>query len=598
MHFALFLFIVLATLLILFLLLWWPETLLVASYACQQLCRYGYRKCRTKALSIASSAVATPAPGAGHDYTPRLGVTADRRRGRLVRACIAVLLFVFGGWAVVLGHLPTTSLGLGLGHLSSASLHDPTEGLPYNSRRRWEMREIEVGTKLRSTVRLTCEGWAADYGVTPARSWGSLPLALQNAWRKLGCEGFLSASSARIASRGEWTVNNEDSAPRSFANPTASTPGGSAATDTNTDSGLREKCEKIRSTFGVCPGRHWGMLTVRYQQQWHAWDCDALLQDSAVTTTAIDRARVVAASMAPSSPPPEPPEREEAPGPDLDRAKLTPDGIKNNDNIDNDDKRPLSPPRHLFRLSENEKERLRSAIPAMDTFTAFITAYLKNECRTLRECRTVRALKGYWQLDRHHRALAVVARLLHIFRLWCDAVGVRFLPTGGTLLGIVRHQGLLPWENDGDVVMSPDDLALLAQNVDLLPDDVGMNHPLEDGYSPGSPDLCQVEYGYGYDAETGEAEEVTGQKTPFSHVPEYCSDGGIRCRGEGGDDLTKSVASSSCVLPRTQRRSDGCILGHFRDINSCRGGGECSSKGSAAHPRINWVTRTRGPLTE
>jgi hypothetical protein len=123
--------------------------------------------------------------------------------------------------------------------------------------------------------------------------------------------------------------------------------------------------------------------------------------------------------------------------------------------------------------------------------------------------------------------------------------------------------------------MSPDDLALLAQNMDLLPDDVGMNHPLEDGYSPGSPELCQVEYGYGYDAETGEAEEVkTGQKTPFSHVPEYCSDGGIRCRGEGGDDLTKSVASSSCVLPRTRRRADGCILGHFRDINSCRGGGE------------------------
>ena len=67
-------------------------------------------------------------------------------------------------------------------------------------------------------------------------------------------------------------------------------------------------------------------------------------------------------------PSPEPPESDEAPDRDPDRAKLTPNCIRNVDNIDdNDDERPLSSPRPLFRLSENDTERLRSAIPAMDS---------------------------------------------------------------------------------------------------------------------------------------------------------------------------------------------------------------------------------------
>lgn len=40
---------------------------------------------------------------------------------------------------------------------------------------------------------------------------------------------------------------------------------------------------------------------------------------------------------------------------------------------------------------------------------------------------------------------------------FCNEHGIRYYACGGTLIGAVRHQGLIPWDDDIDVWMMPDD---------------------------------------------------------------------------------------------------------------------------------------------
>lgn len=68
-----------------------------------------------------------------------------------------------------------------------------------------------------------------------------------------------------------------------------------------------------------------------------------------------------------------------------------------------------------------------------------------------------------WQLK--------LLEILVYFRDFCDANGLRFWLAWGTLIGAVRHQGFVPWDDDIDVQMPREDyeklLELWPQKADL-----------------------------------------------------------------------------------------------------------------------------------
>ena len=64
---------------------------------------------------------------------------------------------------------------------------------------------------------------------------------------------------------------------------------------------------------------------------------------------------------------------------------------------------------------------------------------------------------------------AVIIDVLSAFIRICEAQGLRYFCAGGTAIGAVRHQGMIPWDDDIDVFMPRPDydrfLALAAQSM-------------------------------------------------------------------------------------------------------------------------------------
>ena len=53
----------------------------------------------------------------------------------------------------------------------------------------------------------------------------------------------------------------------------------------------------------------------------------------------------------------------------------------------------------------------------------------------------------------HSITLEVVEKLIQI----CDAIGINYYVAYGSLIGVIRHKGFIPWDDDFDVVMLRDD---------------------------------------------------------------------------------------------------------------------------------------------
>ena len=55
------------------------------------------------------------------------------------------------------------------------------------------------------------------------------------------------------------------------------------------------------------------------------------------------------------------------------------------------------------------------------------------------------------------RAWAAQMEVLQVVADICEENGLQYFADGGTLLGAVRHQGFIPWDDDMDMLISRDE---------------------------------------------------------------------------------------------------------------------------------------------
>ena len=66
-----------------------------------------------------------------------------------------------------------------------------------------------------------------------------------------------------------------------------------------------------------------------------------------------------------------------------------------------------------------------------------------------------------WVVDDVYRGLQATDAL-------CRALGVPYTIVAGTLLGAVRHGGMIPWDDDADIAVREEDFMVLADSESLV----------------------------------------------------------------------------------------------------------------------------------
>lgn len=204
--------------------------------------------------------------------------------------------------------------------------------------------------------------------------------------------------------------------------------------------------------------------------------------------------------------------------------------------------------------------------PIHSALDAFLKKYLKTECRSLSDCKSVRKMNGYGALTNNEQIQAVTTRVLKAFSLLFSNLNISWVPCAGTLLGILRHSGWIPWDGDIDIAMSAEDTHTVARNLHLLPDDLSMVHPLVDGAAMGYGmynEMCPLSNGFGFEKDTGKGVGAVDCKGTSSWTPKDCLYSSLRdlnsCR-PGTNNIVNGMSVDIFVIPRNAECGDTSMV--------------------------------------
>lgn len=108
--------------------------------------------------------------------------------------------------------------------------------------------------------------------------------------------------------------------------------------------------------------------------------------------------------------------------------------------------------------------------------------------------------------EKRKKIWAVLLDLLRQFDDVCKRSGLRYYLFGGTLLGAIRHKGIIPWDDDIDVVMPREDYDRFLGLASVFPDPYHLQVP-------------GVEPGYGYSFAKLRNVKTTASSDIFLYAP-------------------------------------------------------------------------------
>ena len=89
------------------------------------------------------------------------------------------------------------------------------------------------------------------------------------------------------------------------------------------------------------------------------------------------------------------------------------------------------------------------------------------------------------QMDNSVLIKQTLLKMAKLFHAFCEEQGLTYYMIGGTMLGAVRHQGFIPWDDDIDVGMFRQDYERLLSLRDRFPEGFSLNVHTDPGFHYG-----------------------------------------------------------------------------------------------------------------